>query len=346
MEDGSLRWQARVGSLKWLGFIVVILAGIGLIVVIGNLITALNNPGEPQSVSIEKVVNGSVRSSQYVTLEGFAMYDTGYEETKDGRLIETYYLLLDDLSGKLVIVKAATADVSNRESDWIRLTGMTRNTPVDLEKIIQDDFEFYRQEGFTTTAGVYIAEAEKPSGVTQTAALGFVLFALVIVGVIPFFFPTTVFAPKPVEMVTAESVPSKEKGSGIFATGRFIKLKKVKPTLEIGKRMQKFTRGVANIIPMERDDLVVYIHHIVRYNFIPVSKSHWGVFLNPKNVQVAEPGLQYGWKDRPAVQISYAGKENKQETLLLTFNKASDQVFFIKLLRGKGFRVGSGISSM
>jgi len=61
---------------------------------------------------------------------------------------------------------------------------------------------------------------------------------------------------------------------------------------------------------------------------------------------VAEPGLQYGWKDRPAVQISYAGKEDKPETLLLTFDKVSDQAYFIKFLRGKGFRVGSGISSM
>jgi len=183
-----------------------------------------------------------------------------------------------------VVVKASTTDVAHRDSDWISLTGMTRTTPTDLKQIIQEDFEFYRQEGFTTTAELYIAEAEKPSGVPQTAALGFVLFALVIVGAIPFFFPTTVFAPKPIELVSAESDPSKEKGSGIFATGRFIKLKKIKPTIEIGKRMQKFTGGVANIIPMEQDDLVVYIHHIVRYNFIPVSKTHWGVFLNPRNV--------------------------------------------------------------
>jgi hypothetical protein len=346
MDEGSLRWQARVGSLKWLGLIIVILAGIGLIIVVGNLITALNNPGNPQLVSIEQVVNGSVRSRQYVTLEGFAMYDTGYEETEDGRLVETYYILLDDLSGTLVVVKASTVDVTNRESDWIRLTGMTRATPADLAQIIQQDFDFYRQEGFTTTAELYIAEAEKPSSVPQTAAQGFVLFALVIVGVIPFFFPTTVFAPKPVELVTVEALPSKEKGSGVFATGRFIKLKKIKPTLEIGKRMQKFTGGVANIIPMKRDDLVVYIHHIVRYNFIPVSKTHWGVFLNPRNVQVAEPGLQYGWRDRPAVQISFAGRDNKPETLLLSFNKASDQAFFLKLLRERGFRVGAGISTL
>jgi hypothetical protein len=346
MDESSLRWQARIGSLKWLGLIMIIGAGIGLIIVVGNLLTSLRNPGEPQSVTIQQVVDGSIRSNQYVTLEGFAMYDTGYEQTENGRVIDTYYLLVDEFSGYLLVVNASTPDISDRELDWIRLVGMTHKTPTDLRQIIQEDFEFYRQEGFATTAELYIAEGEKPSGTAETAALGIVLFALVIVGAIPFFFPTTVFAPKPAELVTLDPTPSKKKRSGVFATGRFIKLKKVKPTLEIGKRMQKFTRAVANIIPAEKGDLVVYIHHVVRYNFIPVSKTHWGVFLNPRIVQVAEPGLQYGWKDRPAVQINYAGKDNKSETLLLTFNKVSDQAFFLKLLREKGYRIGSGISSM
>jgi len=344
MNENSLRWQARIGSLKWLGFMIIIGAGIGLIIAIGNLITALNNPGEPQAITIEQVVNGSIGSNQYVTLEGFAMFDTGYEETKDDRLVESYYLLLDDITGHLVVVNASTTDVTNRELDWIRLVGMTHTTPSDLEEIIRSDFAFYRQEGFETIAELYIAEGEQPFAIAETLALSIVLFALVIVGVIPFFFPTTVFAPKPVEMSTADSVASKGKGSGVVASGRFIQLKKVKPTLEIGKRMRKFTRAVANIIPMERGDLVIHIHHIVRYNFIPVSKMHWGVFLNPNNVQLAEPGLQYGWKDRPAVQFSYTGRDNKQATLQLTFSQISDQAFFMKLLRDKGFRVGSGIS--
>jgi len=346
MDENSLRWQARIGSLKWLGLLMMVGAGIGLVLVVGDLLTALRNPGEPQSVTIQQVVDGSINPNQYVTLEGFAMYDTGYELTEDGRVIEKYYLLVDEISGYLLVVNASMPNTSDRELDWIRLVGMTHDTPTDLRQIIREDFAFYRQEGFVTTAELYIAEGEKPSGIAETAALSFVLIALVIVGAIPFFFPTTVFAPKPMELVTVDPSPSKKKGSGVSATGRFIKLKKVKPTIEIGKRMQKFTRAVANIIPMEKGDLVVYIHHVMRYNFIPVSKTHWGVFLNPRNVQVAEPGVQYGWTDRPAVQINYAGKDNKPETLLLTFNKVSDQAFFMKLLREKGYKIGSGISSM
>ena len=142
-----------------------------------------------------------------------------------------------------------------------------------------------------------------------------------------------------------DSTPSNKKEEGVKATGRFLQLKKVEPSLELGKRRQRFTNAVANIIPLEQGDLMIYIHHVVRYNFIPVSKTHWGVFLNNRNVSVAEPGLQLGWTDRPAVEFSYSSDDGKSETLLLAFDQGEDQGYFVRLLREKGFSVGSGISS-
>ncbi len=163
-----------------------------------------------------------------------------------------------------------------------------------------------------------------------------------LISIIPFFFPTTVFIPKAVE-VTAGEAATARKGSAIFATGRFLKMKKMAPKIEPGKRTQKFTNSVANIIPLQGQSMMVYIHHVVRYNFIPISKTHWGVFLAPGSEYEIQQGLKLGWTDRPAVEFRYRSKDNNPETLLVTFNNSLDQADFLNMLREKGFRLGTGI---
>jgi hypothetical protein len=345
MNENSLRWRARIGSLKWIGLIVIILAGIGLVYAIGELLTSIQNPAEPRAVNVEQIVTGDIGSSQYVTLEGFAMYDTGYEETEDGVPVAFYFLLVDDLTGHLLVVKASDIYIENREMDWITLVGMTRKTPSDLKGLIQSDAGFFEEEGFYTTTDLYLIEGDRPSGIAQSMFLSCLLAAVMVLSAIPFFYPTTVFLPKPVEMATMGSMPTGNKEQGVKATGRFLQLKKVEPSLELGKRRQQFTNAVANVIQLDQGDLMIYIHHVVRYNFIPVSKTHWGVFLNNKTVNVAEPGVQLGWTDRPSVQFSFTSEEGKSETLLLNFDHVADQAAFLKLLRERGFKVGSGISS-
>jgi hypothetical protein len=345
VNESSLRWRARIGSLKWLGLIVVILAGIGLIYAVGEFIVAIQNPTEPRTVNIEQIVTGTVGPSQYVKLEGFAMYDAGYEETENDVPIASYFLLADDFTGHLLVVKASDTHLDQREIDWTTLVGMTRKTPSDLKGLIQSDISFFEEAGFYTTADLYLAEGDKPSNLTQSMLLSFPLVAVVALGAIPFFYPTTVFLPKPLETIAVEPIPTGKKGGNFKATGRFLQLKKVEPSIEIGKRRQRFTNAVANIVPLNRGDLMIYIHHVVRYNFIPVSKTHWGVFLNKSKVSVAEPGVQLGWTDRPSVQFSFTGDGGKSETLLLSFDHVTDQAAFVKSLREMSFKVGSGLLS-
>jgi hypothetical protein len=345
MNEGSLRWRARIGSLKWISLIVIILAGIGLIYAISELLTAIKNPTEPRVVNIEQIVTGDVGSNQYITLEGFAMYDTGYEETEDNVPVATYYLLVDDITGHVLIVKASEIYIDDREMDWITLAGMTHKTSPELRELIQSDNVYFEEAGFYTTADYYLAEADTPSGLAQSLFLSAPLAAVVVLSAIPFFYPTTVFLPKPVEMISIDPVSTDKKAGNLKATGRFLQLKKVEPSLELGKRRQQFTNAVANVVPLDRGDLMIYIHHVVRYNFIAVSKTHWGVFLNSRNVNVVEPGVQLGWTDRPAVQFNYTSGEGKSEILLLSFDHAADQAAFVKLLREQEFKVGSGIAS-
>ena len=316
-----------------------IIFGVLLLITGNSLLTALNNPREPQPISIEQIVEGSISTNQYVSLDGFALYEEGYEETENGSVVSAYYLMLDDFEGFLVVVKSATRDVDTRVSDYVSLVGMTKSTGSELRNLISSDGAYYAEVGFVTTPDIYIAEGQKPSDSGVQAFITVLLSGGFLLSIIPFFFPTTVFLPKAVD-VTASTA---RKGSAIFATGRFLKMKKMEPKIEPGKRTQKFTNSVANIVPLQGQSVMVFIHHVVRYNFIPISKSHWGVILAPRTVNEIQPGLKLGWTDRPAVEFRLRSKDNNPETLLITFNNSLDQADFLNMLKEKDFRVGTGI---
>lgn len=342
MDEDSLRWKARIGATKGFGIVGVIVFGILLIIVLGSLATALKNPGNPQPVTIQQLVDGSIGTDHYVTLEGFALFEEGYEEVEGSSVVATYYLLLDEIYGYIVLVQASSSNVSNRVSDYATLTGMTKSTGSDLRSLVQSDAGYYAEAGYVTTPDLYVAEGKKPS---DPGVQGF--FAVLLVGglffsIIPFFFPTTVFIPKGVA-INPIAVQTRARDFGIKVTGRFLQLKKIKPEIVPGKKWQKFTDAQANIITLDSGNVMIYVHHVVRYNFIPISKTHWGVFLSPRSVTEIQPGLKLGWKDHPAVEFRYQIKSNKIDTLLIIFDHVGEQADFVKAMRELGFRVGTGI---
>jgi hypothetical protein len=342
MDEASQRWKARIGAIKWVGLVGVIGFGILFIIVLGSLRTALNNPRQPQPVTIQQLVDGSIGTDQYVSIEGFALYEEGYEEVEGSSVVATYYLMLDDLYGYIVLVQASSNNVDSRNSDYASVSGMTESTGTDLRDLVRSDAGYYADVGYVTTPTIYIAEGKKPSDPGLQGFLAVILAGGIVLSIVPFFFPTTVFIPKTVEM-SSVGLQTKAKGFGIRATGRFLQLKKIKPQIVPGKRNQKFTEAQANIVTLDGGNMMIYIHHVVRYNFIPISKTHWGVFLAPRTTSEIQPGLKLGWKDRPAVEIRYPAKDSKIETLIISFDHAVEQVDFVKALRERGFRVGTGI---
>jgi hypothetical protein len=310
MDESSLRWRARIGALRGLGMLGLVIFGILLLIVGVSLITALRNPRNPQPVTIQQLVDGSIDMNKYVTLDGYALYEEGYEETENGSVVASYYLMLDDISGYLVLVQASSNNFDNRVSDFITLSGMTSRTETDLQNLVQSDSTYYAEAGFITSPYIYIREGDKPGDPGVQAFIAVLLAGGILFSIVPFFFPATVFLPKPVD-ATATAIPTKKKGEGIKATGRFLKMKKMEPTIVPGKNWQKYTETVANIISLEGERLMVYIHHVVRYNFIPISKTHWGIFLTPRNARDIQQGVKLGWNDRPAVEITYPSKDGQ-----------------------------------
>jgi hypothetical protein len=131
----------------------------------------------------------------------------------------------------------------------------------------------------------------------------------------------------------------------VRATGKFQKLKQLEPTIEVGKGSQKLTNSVANVIPLARGRLMIYVHRVVRSRY-GTTVSDWGIFLDTDNVHAVEPGKIYSWKDRWAVRFQYQGPKDRPQTLFVIFEQPGDQATFVDLVRKSGFAIETGAEMM
>jgi hypothetical protein len=308
---------------------------------IAGVISAISNPDEPQSVTISQLVNGEVKSGQYVSVSGLAAYELGYEKTEDGDTTETYYFMVDSDSGDMILIKHDAPMLVAKKTGEATVVGMTRSVPSDLEDAMEEDTSVYAENDLQTTTDLYIADGQEPAslgGSVVILAVGGLIAAL---SIIPLFFPGTVFAATPLD---PNAVPPSQRGT-IKATGQFCKLKSMEP-LEIGKGKRNFNNAVANVIPRGERDLMIYIHYILRTKTYGITikkqETDWGVLINGDNVQLIEAGKIYGWKDTWAVRFQYLGEKGKSQTLFVIFENAGTQVDFVNLLQEMGFEVVTG----
>ncbi|MBN2006034.1 MAG: hypothetical protein JXA21_21940 [Anaerolineae bacterium] len=338
MNESSLRMKGRIGGMKGGCAVVLILAVILVSVGIINLSVALKNPGAPQTLSIADLVNEPA-TSRYVTTSGFAFYDAGYEKTSDGKVTETYYFLVDAKTGTMVLVKHTSASTTGKISGETTVTGMTRTPESDLRKKMQEEMSTFKEEGFDITDALYIADGTKPP--TMGGSLTFLGIGGVaaLLSVISFFFPGTVFAPYPVNT----SPPPLTQRPAVTASGVFQQLKRVEPTIELGRSKQRFSNSVANLILRGEQDLLVYIHRVVRTKTYGVTvstqESDWGAFFNGENVQSVEAGKIYGWKDKWAMRIRYLSPKGKEESFFVIFKDELTLAGFVNLLKQARFPV-------
>jgi hypothetical protein len=346
MNESTLRWKGRLGSLKPIAALVLLFAVIFLLLALSDLSVASSNPSEPEGVDIARFAAGEIGASRYVSVSGTAFYPAAYEETEDSRVVSEYYFVVDTDASSMVLVEADGSVPIVERSEEVTISGMTRNTPSDLKALIESDLPDIRDAGLETSPSVYIQAGQKPADVSQQTALVGGLGVLSALCVATFFFPGTVFGPKPVDIsdVAAKGAPVTQ------ATGQFQKLSSVRPSIQIGKGTRKFSNSVANIIPLEDRRLMIYVHHILTTKAYGVTvnrqESDWGAFIDSANVIDIEPGKVYSWKDRWAVRLRYKDEKEQPQTLFVMFNQPGLQSEFVGLLRQMGFAVGMGEAPM
>lgn len=336
--------QGMIGSLKALALFVLIIFCILAIFAVQSTYTALINSSDPESVSIGQIVKGEVGTRKYVQVSGYADYEFGYTQTEDGKTTATYYVILDENSGHLLVVRAKEATVYGRQDGNTTLSGLLYSTPSELKKLIQSDEDKMKEAGYVTNANFYLNEASKPPSLIGSLIATLLLGGICLLCVITFFFPSVVFAPAPLDLDVPQ--PAEKGNPGVHATGKFIKLQQVRPELVLGKTQRKFENAVANIIPRAERNLLIYIHHIQRTKTYGVtihkSETDWGAFFNGENVIAVESGLLYGWKNRRAVRFRYAGDKGKEEKLILRFDYDWAHADAVNLFQKLGFAVETG----
>ena len=258
MNINALRWKGRIGGLKSVSMILLLFLVFIACASAISLNTALRNPDGPQPVTIEALVNDEVGTGRHVSVTGLAVYDIGYEQTEDGKTTSTYYFVVDVETGNMVLVKHSSALLVAKKNGVATITGMTRSMPTDLKDAVKEDGPLITKNGLRTTTKLYVADGAVPPS-TGANAVFFVVSVIVgAVCCIPFFFPSKVFAPLPLDITATRA----EGRPAVKATGTFVQIKSIDP-LDIGKRTQKFTNAVANVIPRGEHDLMIYIHHVM-----------------------------------------------------------------------------------
>jgi hypothetical protein len=346
MNESSLRLKARIGNLRGLSLFVLICVVVVLIALGPQAIRGISTPAEPRILTIGDMVAGGASADAFVATSGYAVYEVRYEETSDGRTVASYFLLIDETTGEGVVVKASTAQVVDRTSGPLGLTGLVHETPADLRDLIQTDLAEFSSQGIVLDPSFLVTEGERPMGAAAALAILAGSVFLGALSLVPLFFPTTVFAPRPVDTL-AVSTAGATQSKGLLATGRFQQLKRLEPTLELGRRKQRFTNAVANLIRLADGRMALYIHHVVRtrlYGVVTISKqqSDWAVLISRTDPWRIDPGKIYGWKDRWAVRFRRQETGGKPETLYVSFDHAADQAEFVKSTREMGFSVGLG----
>jgi hypothetical protein len=338
MNEGALRWKGRIGSMKGGCGLLLILAIILICFSVSQINTAMKNPDEPRVTTLTELVNGDLGTGMYVEVSGIAIYDAGYSKTEDNTTTETYYFLIDPDTGDMILIKHHSALIIGKEDGYATVSGMTRSSASDLKSAIKEDEATFTTDGLRTTSKLYIADGQEPPDMSTNVVMLVIMIIITVLCSIPFFFPSIVFAPYPLDT----TIPVSTARAKIKATGKFQKLKSREP-LEIGKGMQKFNNGVANLILRAELDLMIYIHHIVktkRYGVtLNTTESDWAIFLNGENVQSVESGKILGWKDKLAIRFTYMGPKDKEQALFILLENAGDQAQVVELLRKMRFQV-------
>lgn len=340
MNETLLRWKARIGALKGFAIIGLIVALALLITGVVLLFTALNNPGgEPLQVTIEQLVAGEIDAGRYVTVAGTPDDEAAYEYTEDGRTTVEYYFLTNRATGNMILVKAARLYVglSLTPGKNTLITGMTRSTYSDLRDLMEEDQAQFSQYGYQTNPQLYIGQDQTPPDLVTSLILVLLGgFGTLVCGGV-FFFPSMVFGPTPLDRDAQP--PTKEKKDPPYkASGTFLRLASIKPTIQVGKGTRKFAQAIANLVPLSEEQLLVYIHHIYKSRYT-TTETDWGIFLTPGQVTAVEPGKVYGWRDKPALRIQYRDAEQREQTVTLQFKHAAAQLEAARLLESLHFKI-------
>ena len=105
--------------------------------------------------------------------------------------------MLEGDSGDMVLIKHSSAMVIAKKNGQATVTGMTRFMPGDLQRLVKEDLPAIRENGLTTNTSLIVVDGDSPPKAGPGTTLFFLCVIVGLICVIPFLFPSTVFATLP-----------------------------------------------------------------------------------------------------------------------------------------------------
>jgi len=350
------RWKARIGSLKGVAAVAILVLMIATAIAARMLLTAIDNPEQPEPITIRQIVEGNIEPGRFVTVEGYAKLDHGYDATENGTVRSCYYYLLDDASRYLVVVKTDPATFQSHLTANTRVSGMTRAVPNELRQLIDSDTPGIRAAGYLTSSTIYLEENARPPERFMMFSTVVVLCASMGIFSLTFLFPSTMFQPMPVDTLRVRDA-STPINRTIWARGTFYRLISTEPFIELSGRTRRFRETPVNIKPLPGPQLLIqpltnegqHTYSLALGNqslsfTVGTSPDQWAILVDAQNFIDIDPGKLYGWTDHWAIRLQYSSPGSRKETVILSFENSIAQAECVDRLRELGFLVGMWIA--
>ncbi|NLE46067.1 MAG: hypothetical protein GX620_15215 [Chloroflexi bacterium] len=354
MSETLHRLKARIGSLKGVAIITLVILSVALVFDLRLLASALSNPGDPEHVPLHSVALEEVEVGRFVSVSGYAKYDRGYPVYMNGRVQATYYFILDDETRHLIVVRTSTDTFRDRLPQNTTVFGMIREASPRLRELIEADLPAIRASGYQTTSAIFLEEGARPPDSFATFSTAVVLLLCMIPFLTVFLFPSLVFVPMPVDTIWHRE-QDKNVSHAVRAYGRFFRLDPRNPMPELRGRTRRANFTPVNIKPVGDGRLLVYPLQDARAWSEAVRsgqgdrkrrrrKKLWGIVIDETNFIDIEPGMLYAWQDHWSLRFRYSVGRARPEVLLLAFDNAIAQAECADRLRDLGFTVGMWIA--
>lgn len=310
-------WLIRVNFIPLNAALMVLLAG-GVVVGADQLGDAASNRKDAVPQTLAVLLSAGEAEQSYVTVQGTLYADAPLEygteaaNGKPGTVERSWAPLLDEGTGKALMVELARGRRTQKDPQDTALTGMLRPLPPFLHKHLAATA--FKHRGVTVESRFMLVEGEQPpaltSGVLLACACGVLLLA----------FATAIFR-RNVVFRSAGAAPADALGT-LPADARLL----VSGRLCLNEKTnQYFSNMPAAIGTIETGETVIVSNIDASSRFMGMKTSDraglWAMTFRPGTVHDAEDGHVFdGWTKRRALRFRFMNDATgRQECAVIAF---------------------------
>jgi hypothetical protein len=295
-------WLIRVNFIP-LNVAVMVLLGAGVFVGLEQVVDAASNQRTAVPQTLAVLLSAGEPKQSYVTIQGRLYADAPLEygtegtDGKPGKVERSWAPLLDEGTGKVLMVELARNRPQQKDPEDTALTGMLRPLPPHLRKYLSDNA--FKHRGVIVESRFMLVEGEQPAQFAANAFIASACGLLLLAFAAAMFWRNVVFRSD--GGATPDALATMQADGRLLVSGRLFLNEKTS---------QFFSNMPAAMGTVETGETVIVSNIDASSRFMGVKTSDraglWTMTFRPGTLQDAEEGHVFdGWTKRRAIRFRY-----------------------------------------